>query len=327
MFEEQSLHTPAMDLEVQSIRNYPNGPAVAHLVGYLARDNASTDDEARKKYNYRLEDYAGVWGIEKLYDAELHGTAGVKSVLVNNFGYRQGETLWLPAEPGQDVVLTVDLDIQKAAHDALAGNTQGENARGAVVVMDVRNGDVLAMVSSPSFNPNYFVRQPAQEIWAQEMERWTNEELQVQLNHAMQGEYAPGSIFKTVVGMAALELGAIDPNEAIYNPYGKNGFPVPGRARPMGDTASEGNYDFDRAMALSCNYYFVTVTAVGSRVCFQKPSVWAKPCILANEPAWACAKTCAFARKIRDIFPVRGTSSPPKRGPLPISALDSHRSP
>ena len=123
-------------------------------------------------------------------------------MLVNNFGYRQGETLWTPAEPGQDVVLTVDLDIQKAAHEALAGNRVSDDARGAVVVMDVRNGDVLAMVSSPSFNPDDFIHHPAPEFW----ERWNNKDLEVQIDHAMYGHFEPGSIFKTIVGMAALEM-------------------------------------------------------------------------------------------------------------------------
>jgi penicillin-binding protein 2 len=257
MFEEQSLHTPAMDLEIQSLRTYPLGPVGAHVLGYLTHDNSSTGNERQKKYNYSLEDYAGSYGLEKLYDAELRGTAGSKSVLVNNLGYRQGETLWQPAEPGQDVVTTLDLEIEKAAHEALAENKVSDDARGAVVVMDVRNGDVLAMESSPSFNPNYFIRHPAQEIVARETERWTNEELEVQMDHAMYGHFQPGSIFKTVVGMAALELGVLDPNQILSNPYGKAGFPVPGRNRPMGDTAPVDDYDFDKAMALSCNYYFV----------------------------------------------------------------------
>ena len=103
--------------------------------------------------------------------------------------------------------------------------------------MDVRNGDVLAMESSPSFNPNYFIRRPALEIQAREMERWTNSDLEVQIDHAMYGRFEPGSIFKTVVGMAALELGVLDPKQILPNPYGQAGFPVPGRGRPMGDTA------------------------------------------------------------------------------------------
>jgi penicillin-binding protein 2 len=251
-FEEQSLHTPAMDLEVQSVRSYSNGTIAAHLLGYLVHTDKIGVDDPSDKYNYRLEDYEGVSGIEKLLDDDLRGTAGAKSVLVNNYGYRQGETIWSPAEPGEDVTLTIDLDIQKAADRALDG--AGEDAHGAIVVMDVRNGDVLAMASSPSYNPNHFIQRPAPDVWSQEWERWTNQDLEVQMNHAMQGEYAPGSIFKIVVGMAALEAG-LDPKEIFVSP---GEVPIPGR-KPMHDTAQAGDYDLDRALAKSCNYYFVTI--------------------------------------------------------------------
>jgi penicillin-binding protein 2 len=266
-FEEQSLHSPAMDLEVQSVRSYSNGTVAAHLLGYLVHTDKIGDDDPSEKYNYRLEDYEGVSGIEKLFDDELRGTAGAKSVLVNNYGYRQGETIWSPAEPGEDVKLTIDLDIQKAADHAL--ESVREDVHGAIVVMDVRNGDVLAMASSPSYNPNHFIERPAPDVWSQEWERWTNEDLQVQMNHAMQGEYPPGSIYKIVVGMAALEEG-LDPKVIMTSP----GYvPLPDRLNSrMGDTAKAGDYDFDRALARSCNYYFVTIvtnspkTAVLSKV-------------------------------------------------------------
>ena len=95
-------------------------------------------------------------GIEGGFDAQLRGRAGEESVLVNNLGYRQSENVWSQPEPGDNVVLTLDLDIQRAAEESLAAH-QGADARAAVVVMDVRNGDVLAMVSSPAINPDYFI--------------------------------------------------------------------------------------------------------------------------------------------------------------------------
>jgi penicillin-binding protein 2 len=251
-FEEQALHTPAMDLEVQSIRTYTNGTVAAHLLGYLVHTDKIGADDPSDRYNYRLEDYEGVSGVEKLFDDELRGTAGAKSVLVNNFGYRQGETIWSPAEPGDDVTLTIDSDLQRAADRALDGVR--EDVHGAIVVMDVRNGDVLAMASSPSYNPNDFIQRPPPDVWAQELERWNDKDLEMQMNHAIQGEYAPGSIFKIVVGMAALEAG-LDPKEILSSP---GEVPIPGR-RPMRDTAQAGDYDFDRALARSCNYYFVTI--------------------------------------------------------------------
>ena len=99
---------------------------------------------------------AATSGSKYGFDKELRGNAGAKSVLVNNLGYRQTENVWSPAEAGHNVVLTIDLRIQQAAENALR-NVRGPATRGAVVVMDVRTGDVLAMASSPTFNPNDFI--------------------------------------------------------------------------------------------------------------------------------------------------------------------------
>ena len=249
-FEEQSVDVPGMDLGVQSVRYYPNGAVAAHLLGYLQRNNDSSQGELAE-YNYRLEDYVGISGIERLFDKELRGNAGAKSVVVNNLGYRQGETVWSPAEAGQNVVLTINLDIQKAAESAL--KSAGADAHAAAVVMDVRNGDILAMASSPTYNPNHFVQRPAPEIWAQEYERWTNNDLEMELDHAAQGWYPPGSVFKIVVSMAALELGVLNPRE-IYHNQGR----IFVGNRPWHDAAPPGDYDFDLAFAESSNCYFIT---------------------------------------------------------------------
>src|SRR5579884_245952 len=249
-FEEQSAAEPGMELEVHSTRYYPNGTVAAHLLGYLVHDS-DDEDEPDHKYNYRLPEFVGrTVGIEGLYDKELHGQPGERSVLVNYLGYKQSETVWTPAEPGQDVVLTIDLDIQKAADAAL--DSVKENVHGAIVVMDVRNGDVLAMASAPTYNPNHFIQHPPQDVWSQEWERWTNQDLEVQMNHAMQGIYAPGSIFKIVVGLAALEINAFDPHTNFHS----EGYYMLGN-RKIHDTAHVGDFDFDRALAKSSNPYFI----------------------------------------------------------------------
>ena len=142
-------------MELQSVRIYPLGTTAAHLLGYLQRDDSSSEGEDAF-FNYRLPDYRGVVGIEGGFDAQLRGRAGAESVLVNSLGYRQSENIWSQPEPGENVVLTIDLDIQRAAEESLADH-QGADARAAVVVMDVRTGDVLAMVSSPAIDPNDFV--------------------------------------------------------------------------------------------------------------------------------------------------------------------------
>jgi penicillin-binding protein 2 len=247
-FEEQSGSIPGLDLEVQSMRCYPNGPVAAHLLGYLVRNNESSDEEIAD-YNYRLIDFVGRVGIEGRFDRELRGTAGEKYVVVNYLGYRQSESIFSQAEPGQNVVLTIDLEIQKVAEAAL--QKAQANVRGAVVVMDAQNGDILAMASAPSFDPGHRIR-PDPATKKTEDERWTDESLGLQRNRATYENYHPGSIFKIVVAMAGLETGAINPKEV----YHSDGYFQLGK-RHIGDTAGPGDFDFDRALAKSSNPYFI----------------------------------------------------------------------
>jgi len=246
-FAEQNPATNGATLNIQPVRLYPYGTIASHVLGYVIRDDSSTEGEDAF-FNYRLPDYRGVVGIEGGFDAQLRGHAGEASLLVNSLGYRQSETVWNQPEPGRNVVLTIDLDIQRAAQESLAAH-QGTNARGAIVVMDVRSGDILAMVSSPAFDPNDFVNgfTPA------ELERLNNTNLEVQINRATQENYAPGSIFKPVVALAALENG-LDPDALVDNP----GYVMVGRRR-IGDLAPPGKYDLRHAIIYSCNTYFITI--------------------------------------------------------------------
>jgi penicillin-binding protein 2 len=244
-FQEQAMNAPGVDLEIQSTRVYPHQTTAAHMLGYLRRDESSADGE-ESFFSYRLPDYRGLVGIEGGFDRELRGRAGAKSVLVNNIGYRQTENIWNPAEQGRNVVLTIDLLIQQTAEKAL--QVYGPTTRGAVVVMEVNTGDILAMASTPAPNPNHFITgfPPG------ERQRLLDPKLRLQINRATQENYAPGSIFKTVIGLAVLEAG-INPNEQIYNP----GHIFIGR-RKIDDTAQAGSYDFRRALKLSSNTYFIT---------------------------------------------------------------------
>jgi penicillin-binding protein 2 len=243
--EEQSGGVPGMDLEIESTRAYPYQTTAAHLLGYLVRDDRSIEGEDAF-FSYRLPDYRGAVGIEDGYDKQLHGRAGEKSVLVNNLGYRQTENVWSPVEPGRDVVLTIDLGIQQAAERALP--VFGPTTRGAAVVMDVHSGDILALASSPTFNPNAYIPSlsPTENQWL------NDPKLRPQINRATQENYAPGSIFKTIIGLACLEAG-LDPKASIYNP----GFIYVGR-RPIHDLAAPGTYDFRRGIMFSSNTYFIT---------------------------------------------------------------------
>ena len=116
--QEQPRSPAGADLDIQPIRTYPYGATAAHILGVLMRDDSSAVDEDAF-FNFRLPDYKGVIGIEGGFDQKLRGRAGVKNVLVNSLGYRQSETIWEPSEPGNNVVLTIDLELQRVAERAL----------------------------------------------------------------------------------------------------------------------------------------------------------------------------------------------------------------
>jgi penicillin-binding protein 2 len=242
-FEEQYHGGSGVDLDLQPVRTYPFGTLAAHLLGYVLRDDSSKEGEDAYDFNYYLPDYSGQVGVEAGFDAELRGRPGTQAVLVNNLGYRQTENVWSQPEPGHNVVLTLDLDIQQAAERSLAAH-RGADARAAIIVMDVRSGDVLAMVSSPAINPDYSSNEPA---------RMNDPKLRPQSNRATYENYAPGSIFKPIVGLAALEAG-LDPDAIVDNP----GYVYVGR-RHITDLAPPGQYNLRRAIIYSCNTYFITV--------------------------------------------------------------------
>jgi penicillin-binding protein 2 len=254
LFEEQTTGPTGVDLEVQSTRFYPQQTVAAHLLGQVQQNTDSAEGE-EAFFSYRLPDYKGILGIEAGYDKELRGVAGAKSVVVNNIGYRQTETIWTPARAGNNVTLTIDIGIQKATEQALRQFSPKPMA--AAVVLDVWTGDILALASIPGFNPNYFVHgfPPG------EYQRIQDESLKPMFNRATQGGYAPGSIFKTVVAMAALEHG-LDP-DALYhvdpdpaNPS-KGCYIISRNVKPIADLASPGEYNFRRALKRSSNSYFI----------------------------------------------------------------------
>jgi len=244
-FHERSSGAPGLDLELQPNRFYPHGTCAAHLLGFLTHDNSSAQDE-EAFFNFRLPDYRGKVGIEVVFDLELRGKAGMKSVLVNSLGYRQSENIWTPSEPGKNVVLTIDLAIQQAAENAL--RTHGPDTRGAVVVLNPHNGDVLALASAPTFDPNVYIPRLTHDA----AQRLNDPVLRPQINRATQENYAPGSIFKIVDSLACLEAG-LDPAEKIQNP----GHILVGR-KLIKDLAAPGEYDFRRAFLKSSNTYFIT---------------------------------------------------------------------
>lgn len=244
-FVEKGAHIPGVDLSLQSLRYYPNGSSASHVLGYVRKmDPDKTRTETR--FAYHLPDYEGKKGLEQIYDDLLRGRAGEKAVLINNLMYRQKEDVWNEAEPGDNLYLTLDLRIQEVAESALAA--VGPNTMGAVIVMDVTNGDVLAMASAPTYDPNEFIGRFTNERWSE----LTDEVYRPLLNRASHGVYTPGSIFKLVVGMALLEDGGLDP-DALYSSLGYYRL----RGRYIDDTAAPGEYDFRTALAKSSNSYFI----------------------------------------------------------------------
>jgi len=256
-FEEQNTNpTNGADLEIESSRYYPLHSTAVHLLGHLQFDPSSAEGE-ESYFDYRLPDYRGVVGMEYSLDAFLRGHAGGKSVMVNNQGYRQSESVWDPAVPGSNAVLTIDLRIQEAAEAALKNGPYGAKTKGAVVVMDVNSGDVMAMASSPTYDPNFYVDRKSFPA------NYYNDVIQTdgaEQNRATYGNYRPGSIFKPIVALACLENG-MNPNE-IYDlqPDPRDpahGFIQIARNLRKKDTAPPGQYNFKKALIHSSNGYFI----------------------------------------------------------------------
>ena len=260
-FEENYSGAMGVDLDVQTTRVYPNGPLAEDVLGYVRQDDSSAQDEDAF-FNYRLPDFSGVVGIEGARDKQLHGRAGEELVMVNNYGYRQTENIGSEPEPGDNVVLTLDLDIQRAAEESLLERQKKEgnsNPHAAIVVMNVRTGDVLAMVSSPALDPNFFTKNLPPDQMQKEYEMMEDTNLMPQINRATSGNYEPGSVFKPIVGLAALEDG-LNPDETYHveeNPRRPGHGYIRVGNRNIGDLVPPGDYDFKKAIAMSSNSYFI----------------------------------------------------------------------
>ncbi|MCS6771116.1 MAG: penicillin-binding protein 2 [Kiritimatiellae bacterium] len=195
-FAELAGRIPGVDIQADSTRVYPFGSRAAHVLGYVGRADASSDD-GEEPFHYYLPEVAGRSGLEKTLDPLLRGEAGGRLVRVDVTGYRRYDFGQRDPRPGRDVMLTLDMRVQGLAEQAL-----GEDP-GAVVVLDPRNGDILAMASRPAFDPNEFVPSIPPTRWRQ-----LNQDPKTPLlNRAVAGGYAPGSTFKLVTALAALESG------------------------------------------------------------------------------------------------------------------------
>lgn len=192
----------------QYLRFYPLGEAAAHVVGFLGK---ATKEEVGKvkcqqKGEIGINDWLGRGGLEQQYDCFLRGRPGKLLVELDTFGRVVRELGKIPAQKGEDLLTTLDAGLQKKVWEVMRGK------KGAVIVLDPLGGAVLSMVSSPSFEPNFFTWQFNKE---KVREYLSDEEGMVFLNRAISGVYHPGSVFKPIVGLAALEEGKIDSSTVV----------------------------------------------------------------------------------------------------------------
>ena len=248
---EQGWNYPGLEMEQAPVRTYPEGRTAAHILGHVMRDNTAEPEEP--DYNYYLPDYRGRKGLELRFDSELRGQAGAKSILVNSGGYRVGERVLVEAIPGNNVITTLDLRLQQETERSL--DLVSGDERGAVVVMDCRNGDLLAIASAPTFDPNSFIPSLA----ADDAIRLNDNVVKPMLNRATDEIYAPGSTFKVFTALALMEAGEkldddfevkVDPARAPRGAYWLGN-------RKIEDTAPAGLYDFHKAFIKSSNSYFI----------------------------------------------------------------------
>ena len=248
--EETRGELPGLEVMIEPLRRYPNGTLAAHLLGYAGEIN---DQELiqRAEQGYRGGDLIGRTGVERSYEEFLRGRDGAEFVVVNAMG-RRVKTIsegppQLP-EPGHDLVLTLDLRVQKAMEDVMASVS-----RGAAVAIDPRDGGILGMVSRPAFDPNEFSRGLSFERWGELASGGANP----LLNRAIQGTYPPGSTFKIVTMLAALRTG-IARSTSRFQACGGSYF-FGGRSFGCWKRSGHGSLDFPEALQHSCDVYFYQV--------------------------------------------------------------------
>jgi len=198
---------PGVEVVAQLVRHYPLGEHFAHSVGYVGRINEA-ELKVLDPINYSGTHHIGKTGIERFYEAELHGQVGYEEVETNARGRVSRVLKRTDPLPGKDIRLTLDVQLQKAAEAALAGR------RGAVVALDPNNGDVLAMVSQPSFNPNLFVTGIGFKAYA-ELRDSIDRPL---FNRVLRGLYPPGSTIKPAVAVAGLDSGVVTSATRVFDP-------------------------------------------------------------------------------------------------------------
>jgi penicillin-binding protein 2 len=240
-----SIHSPdlpGVTLVSGLIREYPAGEATAHVLGYVApvSEQELTGEPLLELPEFRI----GKNGIEKLYDRALRGRAGLVRFEVNALGREIKQLYRQDGEPGQDMRLTIDLDLQRYVQERLSAEPSA-----SAVVLDVRTGEALALASVPTFHPGAFANGLSQETWR----AWVNNPKAPLVNKAIAGQYPPGSTFKMIVALAALEAGVAGPEHEVLCP----GFMQLGQHRfHCWRQWGHGKLTLVDAIAQSCDVYF-----------------------------------------------------------------------
>lgn len=248
-FAAQAFRFPGVQLKARWVRQYPQGLSAAHVVGYVGRiseNDVSILESKNTLGNYRGTDIIGKKGVEKSWEHVLHGTTGIESVEVTARGQPMRTLHRIDPSPGEDLVLSIDLRLQRIAEKAFNGQ------RGALVAIDPQTGEVLAFVSAPSFDPNLFVDGIDHDSW-----RELNESEDFPLiNRPLYGTYPIGSTFKPFVALAAMTTGIRDARTRIFDP----GYFEMGKTRfRNAGSVSYGHVDMHKSLVVSSDTYYYSL--------------------------------------------------------------------
>jgi len=240
--ETHALELPGVVVEVTPVRRYLNGEMAAQVIGFTGEISREELGQEREE-PLTPGDIIGKFGIEKFLDGHLRGKNGAEQIEVNAAGKAVRSLGKIPSATGSNVVLTIDAALQESAWKAL------DNRPGALAAMDPRNGAVLALVSSPSFNPNLFSGGISFDDW----ERLANDRRHPMENRSISGQYPPASTYKPIVAAAALEEGLITPETTFYC---NGAFQMGDRAFRCWQQKGHGHVNLHRAIVESCDVYF-----------------------------------------------------------------------
>ncbi len=245
IFANNRINFKGIDIKSRLSRYYPKGEAFAHTLGYVG--SISSADYSRFDSSfYTGKEQIGKTSIERNFEPYLRGQPGIQKLLVNVRG-RVMETISQDAfQPGNNLTLTIDSDLQEVAYKAMEGQ------KGAVVILDASNGEILVMVSTPSFDPN----QLSLGITQNEFNAFTRNKDKPLFNRAIAGQYPPGSTIKPMLALGALEMGIVEPE--LYMPC-EGKFLLPNYSRPFNDWATHGSVNVVRAIQASCDVYFYEI--------------------------------------------------------------------